>query len=182
MPTAQRIAQGRSHSPLPLNEPKPQKVVELPPAPESLEGPAADTWYEYGAKAIRDGVLADTDLAALEALCLARGRMLLLADDVAADGHMENVERCNKDGVVISVKRVVRPEVGLLKDATAEFHRWAREFGWTPAARTRVQVIPEKEGKGKTEEERLLEEMREMEEAQGRGMSQGVGRARGGVM
>jgi len=177
MPTAIRITQGRSHSPLPLNEPKPQRVGvgQLPPAPSSLEGPAADTWYEYGNKAIRDGVLADTDLMALESLCLTRGRMLMLEDDVYEHGHMEEVERVNKEGEVIARKRQVRPEVKLLKETVAEFDRKMREFGWTPAARTRVQVIPEEKGDGMSEEERLLRELEEGQRAESES-------GRGGVM
>lgn len=100
-------------------------------------------WYHMGEKLIRDGVLADTHLYALEMLCDAWYRTQILRDDIQANGHTQTVRKYNESGEVIDSRESARPQVGQLKAATSEFKIWCSEFGITPSSASRVQTLPD---------------------------------------
>lgn len=134
----------------------------LPPAPDSLEGPGEEMWYDLGEKLIRDRVLADTHLHSLELLCDAWFRLLMLREDLSENGYTQLIPIMNGEGVEVGVRERARPQVALLKDALADYKRWNAEFGLTPASSPRVQTLPDEggeRGKGKDPALKLMEEL-----------------------
>lgn len=172
-PREKLIANGlRGKQKLRDDEPQPRRLTSLPPPPESLEPPAAEFWAEYGEKGIRDRILSDVDLPALERLCQSWWRIQVLEDDIAEHGSVQKVPKMDGSGVIVAWTERARPQVGMLKEAEAQFNRCLQAFGWTPSSRTRVQTIQEGKGagvggQGASEAERLMEELEGMQAVAG---------------
>lgn len=116
---------GRNHG-----EPRPG-AVKVPSAPRWLSDGAKKHWRPV-AKALHGcGLLTDVDVMALGMLCEAFAQYAEAREVVEREGMFETTGA----GYVYA-----HPAVGLMKSARADVLKWAREFGMTPAARTRIHV------------------------------------------
>lgn len=119
-------------------------------------------WYDLGEKLIRDRVLADTHLYALELACQAWFRLLTLLEDLSAGGSTQLVPKMNAKGECVGETEKARPQVAMMKEAEASFKNWCTRFGLDPSSMSRVQTLPDegkKGGKGKDPALALMEEL-----------------------
>lgn len=116
--------------PLPALEPQPRTV--LPNAPRHLGDLASAEWRRMAKVLHRLGVLTETDLAGLEAYCVAYGRWREAEAKVRELGQV--VER--KDG-----KTLRSPWLQAANEAMKLMARLMVEFGLTPSSRTKVSRI-----------------------------------------
>ncbi len=107
------------------------KLTAAPPAPVGMPAEIALVWDELAPLLARSGMLAESDLYLLDGLCtfLARAR--------AAREAMEN-----QPLTVIGAKggEIANPLLRIERDAWAQAHRLAVEFGMSPSARARLGI------------------------------------------
>lgn len=129
-PTELRKLQGNpGKRPLPKAEPRPGE--RMPSAPRWMSTEAKRQWKRLAPRLHAAGLLTEVDGLGLAMLCEAVGQ------------YVEGKEIVEKEGAIaVSDQGNVyqHPAVGLMKTARAEVLRWAREFGMTPAARSRISV------------------------------------------
>lgn len=114
------------------NKLEPRPPVEMPICPSNLNIAARARWNEVCPELMRMGVLARIDGGSLAQYCQAWARW------VEAEKQLE------KFGPVIkspSGYPVQNPHLAIANGAMAFCQRFAAEFGMTPSARTRLQVI-----------------------------------------
>lgn len=136
-PTILKIIQGNpGKRPLPKNEPSPRppSKSELAP-PEVLDLDAKKEWNRIAPELDRMGLLTKLDRTILAAYCDNYSRWIKAAKELKATGL--TVEGA-KGGEITS------PFIKIVRDAQAACHRFAVEFGFTPASRTRI-AAPEKD-------------------------------------
>jgi P27 family predicted phage terminase small subunit len=106
-----------------LNEPQPEGIVEVPEPPACLSGVAADEWRVAAGQLIVMGIFSKVDLALLAAYCLSYGVW-----HGAAMALRDNPRLTRNAHISIASK------------AAADMIRLANEFGFSPAARTRINA------------------------------------------
>lgn len=130
-PTKLRELQGNpGKRPLNRKEPRPG-AGKMPSAPRWMSLEAKRQWRRLAPKLYAAGLLTEVDGLGLAMLCEAVGQ------------YVEGKEIVEKEGAIaVSDQGNVyqHPAIGLMKTARAEVLRWAREFGMTPAARSRISV------------------------------------------
>ncbi len=130
-PTAVKILQGKpGHRPLPANEPKPDSG-RLPSAPRWLSDEAKREWKRIAPRLHAVGLLTEVDGLALAMLCEAFAQYMAAKTVVDSEGMLLVSEKGNS---------YQHPAAGLMTQARGELMKWAREFGMTPAARSRISV------------------------------------------
>lgn len=113
----------------PHNEPAP--ALGAPPCPEWLGDLAKEEWRRVVPELISLGLLTKIDRAALAGYCHAWAEWQTLDADVQENGiYMETGNGYQQ----------VRPAVTARDKAIERCLKFAREFGFTPAARTRISV------------------------------------------
>lgn len=103
----------------------------MPSAPRWMSLEAKRQWRRLAPRLFKTGLLTEVDGVGLAMLCEAIGQ------------YVEGKEIVEREGTIaISDQGNVyqHPAVGLMKTARAEVLKWAREFGMTPAARSRINV------------------------------------------
>lgn len=113
-----------------LNEKEPRPGGK-PSAPRWMTAEAKRQWRRLAPQLHAAGLLTELDGLGLAMLCEAVGQ------------YIEGKELVEREGAVaISDNGNVyqHPAVGLMKSARAEILKWAREFGMTPSARSRISV------------------------------------------
>jgi P27 family predicted phage terminase small subunit len=129
-PTALRLIEGnRGKRPLNKSEPKPTPV--RPTRPEWMLPEAKREWNRVVPELERMGLLTAVDRAALAAYCQAYARAV----------QAEAVLR--KSGISFVTPNGYeqqRPEVAIARAEWQMVRAFASEFGFTPAARTRISV------------------------------------------
>ena len=125
-PTALKIVTGTfRHDRSNAHEPQPKR--KRPAMPPDLSAGAKKAWRHF-AKLLNDlGVLTAADLETARTALAARPG--LTYENVTAAG---------------GVTHRAYPEVALVRDAERRVHRWLAAFGMTPADRTRVSVVENK--------------------------------------
>lgn len=122
---------------LPENEPEPEQPPDVPDAPPFLGSYAADEWYTVAEQLHRLGLLTVVDYPPLAAYCVAYGEWRTAREalaKMAANDPMMN-------GLLIKSRygdAVQNPLVSIARKAAGDMVRYAAEFGFTPAARTRI--------------------------------------------
>ena len=130
-PTAVKILQGKpGHRPLPANEPKPDSG-RLPSAPRWLSDEAKREWKRIAPRLHAVGLLTEVDGLALAMLCEAFAQYMAAKAVVDREGLLLVSEKGNS---------YQHPAAGLMTQARGELLKWAREFGMTPSARSRISV------------------------------------------
>jgi len=120
---------------------EPRLSVSMPPMPRWLDGVGKWAFNEIGTQLVKMRVVTTADKKALELLAdtyseYRRARAAIL--EKGSTYTSKNI----KTGIE---KRYVRPEVNIAKGARADIIRLLKQFGLTPAARTRVSMVEPEE-------------------------------------
>ena len=130
-PTALKVLQGNpGKRALPKGEPKPDSG-RLPSAPRWLSDEAKREWKRIAPRLHAVGLLTEVDGLALAMLCEAFAQYMAAKTVVDSEGMLLVSEKGNS---------YQHPAAGLMTQARGELLKWAREFGMTPSARTRIVV------------------------------------------
>lgn len=133
------------------NEPQPARASAEPPP--GLSAGALAAWGRLFPVLHRMGVVTEADAAALARMCeccaemqaatesLARPVLDLDGTEVAPAGSLTYTTRSASGGVMVRT----RPEVAARAAAERRFQHWLTQFGLTPAARSRVSAVGERE-------------------------------------
>ena len=129
-PTALKVVQGTAtKKDAERNEPKPK--TGIPIAPEYLSESALKYWDVFidGLKDTK--MLTIVDGYALSMACIALDLMVEALDQIKLDGT-----------TVLDERGLTRkhPAFQVLRDNTVMYHKWAGEFGLTPAARAKITL------------------------------------------
>lgn len=138
---------GKDLDRLNLNEPKPEPVDDLPDPPTVLAGHAADEWRVVCEQLQRLGMLTKVDFPSLAAYCHAYGQWRTAAEALAKMAANDPVMH----GLILKGvygTAIVNPLVAIARKAALDLVRFAAEFGFTPAARTRIDAGPDGGGGG----------------------------------
>jgi P27 family predicted phage terminase small subunit len=138
-PTYLRVLQGnRENRPLNKYEPKPPEYSPLEP-PEILTAEARAEWQRVAEETYNLGLLTIVDVQVLAAYCQSYGRWVMaermLAKIATLDPQSNGLLIKNANG-----NAMVNPLVFVSINAARDMVRYAAEFGFTPAARTRIAV------------------------------------------
>lgn len=163
------MARGRKKIPKEQHElqgtARPGRINDKAPRPNSLlvaepiiplDGPALAEWNRAAAALAALGILADADLAALTAYCIAWGELIQATEELKP--RMEEIEEekdgkiekrmvkaggrtiiiRDKDGIVKAM--INHPAVARQNAAMRNMRSFASEFGMTPASRERLTI------------------------------------------
>ncbi|MBO9612535.1 MAG: phage terminase small subunit P27 family [Dyadobacter sp.] len=138
-PTAQKKLEGTARKDRAnTNEIMPSTIEHPPSAPKYLSAAAKKEWKMACTELIKMGILANTDLALLSAYCNEMGSYIEACDVIRKEGMIMTFER--GDGGTYSQQH---PAVGIKNAALSNALKIANQFGFTPAARARIEA-PEK--------------------------------------
>lgn len=132
-PTALKKLQGNpGKRRLPVAEPTPAPA--LPTCPSHVRGKARSEWRRISVELVKLGLLTQVDRAALAAYCSAYGRW------IEAEGFIkvEGLTITTPNGFVIP-----SPYVGIANKAIEQMGKFASQFGFTPASRSRISLPKE---------------------------------------
>jgi len=137
-PTNLHILRGNpSQHALPKGEPQPRRYEECPAAPIRLRDEAREEWARIAPELHRLGLLTVADVRPLALYCLAYGRWCKAEDAMYAaeqnDPHNFGLVVTGSTGSLIA-----NPLVKIASQAAHDVMRYAVEFGFTPASRSRV--------------------------------------------
>lgn len=130
-PTALKLLEGNpGQYPLPQNEPQPLKLGRFPNAPKRFSPEAVTEWKRTGPVLFKCGLITNADLPMFEAYCEAWGGYIIAmasgAETPLVEGQKGNLVR--------------NPAVQIARDNLDKAMILAREFGMTPASRTRIEL------------------------------------------
>lgn len=138
MPTQLKLLRGNpGQRKLPLNEPEPEAPAKVPDPPEFVTGYACDEWYTVAEQLHRLRLLTVVDYPSLAAYCVAYGEWRTAREALARMATNDPVMK----GLIIKSRygdAVQNPLVTIARKAAGDMVRYASEFGFTPAARTRL--------------------------------------------
>jgi P27 family predicted phage terminase small subunit len=139
-PTPLRLLRGNpGQRPLPKGEPQPLREAECPPAPHHIRRSdyAREEWNRIAPELHRLGLLTIADYRPLSLYCLAYARWLEAEDALYASAQNDP----HTYGLVVEGAmggKVANPLVKIAASAAVTVMRFAVEFGFTPASRTRI--------------------------------------------
>jgi P27 family predicted phage terminase small subunit len=136
------------HHPLNKAEPQPGVPIEPPPAPEFLSDYARAEWDRVAKELYRLRLLTTVDIAPLAAYCESyaawRTAVEKLREMAARDPVMGALMIKTRHGSVMQ-----NPLFLTMRQAANDMVRYASEFGFTPAARSRISTIEAQPTSGK---------------------------------
>ena len=144
-PTAIKILEGNPGK-RPLNEYEPKPEKKAPPCPKWLEKEARKEWKRLAPKLEMLGVLSELDMAAFAEYCQAYARWKEAEEYISSHGSTFKTA----NGCIMAV-----PQVNIAKSYLAAMESAAKQFGLTPAARSRL-IANADNGDRDDELERLL--------------------------
>ena len=119
-----------------MNKREPTPAHGIPPAPDYLSPAARSAYLQFAALLDEMGVITRADGPALERLCLTYIETVTLTKFLEQNGR--SYEMIAQSGTVM---HRARPENNMLSDADRRLHSYLSDFGLTPSARARVQVV-----------------------------------------
>lgn len=130
-PTALKVLDGNAgHRPINRSEPRPRPVA--PKCPAWLDKEARAEWRRIAPALERLGLLTEIDGAALAGYCQSYARWRQCQEVLAKDGLTFKTE---------SGYTAARPEVAIGNRALIEVRAFCVQFGLTPGARARMQLM-----------------------------------------
>jgi P27 family predicted phage terminase small subunit len=111
------------------NEPKPE--IELPDMPTHLGRDARIEWKRTGPTLVAQGLISQRDMAAFSMYCTAWGDYVKAERMKKRSGHTI---------ITPNGSEQISPWVSISKHSMLIAHKFAIEFGFTPASRTRVSA------------------------------------------
>ena len=137
-PTHLRLLEGnKENRPLNLNEPKPIPI--RPVAPKGLSPEAREEWDRIADETYNLGLLTTLDVQVLAAYCQSYGRWIVAERKIAMMAALDP----QTNGLLIKTvggHPIPNPLIYIAANAARDMVRYAAEFGFTPAARTRIAV------------------------------------------
>ena len=131
-PTVVKVLQGNPvKRALPKGEPMPATADRVPSAPRWLSEEARAEWKRLAPRLHAVGLLTEVDTQALGLLCESFAQYVAAKAIVDREGLLLMSDKGNA---------YQHPAAGLMTQARGELMKWAREFGMTPAARSRISV------------------------------------------
>jgi len=131
-PTALKILAGNPGGrPLPVNEPKPEPTI--PPCPAHLGKDARKEWKRITPELEKLGILTQIDMAGLAAYCVCYGRWV------------EAERMLKRHGLTVTAQsgyEAKSPWLTIADKCLDQMRRYATEFGFTPASRSKVSAVP----------------------------------------
>jgi P27 family predicted phage terminase small subunit len=158
-PTELKLLQGNpgKHA-LPLNEPKPKKLTDAKP-PRYLNKDARAIFIREAKKLTPLGLMSEIDINAFARYCDFLSKWLKVkavldnAESYYYPVYFEQTPEEISSGAKPLLKRLaVMPEVGMYNTFAIMLNRLEREFGLTPAARSGIDVKPNKLEKEEAED------------------------------
>jgi P27 family predicted phage terminase small subunit len=111
-------------------EPEYPPLEQLPDPPGFFDEIAVFEWNRIGPELVAKRLLTEVDLAPFTGYCLNVSRMVAAERKIAAMGLL----------VMTDFGPKANPAVMIARQSGAEVLKFAKEFGLTPASRTRVEV------------------------------------------
>jgi P27 family predicted phage terminase small subunit len=146
---SQHYAKAGRRGGLNLNEPRPDLIADIPEPPSFLIAYACEEWRIVAEELFHLGLLAKVDLPTLAAYCYSYGQWRTAAELIARMAAGDPVMA----GLIIKSKgrgeAIQNPLVPIARKAALDMVRYASEFGFTPAARSRIDAGPGGNGAGK---------------------------------
>lgn len=137
-PTHLRLLQGNpQRKPVNTGEPMPTPLLEAPPPLAFIEAYAAEEWQRLAPELQRMGLMTIVDSGPFGAYCVAYARWRTAEEALALMAAKDPVMR----GLIVRGKHgtaMENPLVYTSRRAAQEMLRFAAEFGFTPAARSRI--------------------------------------------
>ena len=158
VPTRLKVIRGTfRNNEAPGNEPDPEKILRVPKAPVHLNRWAKKMWKDIADELIRLGMLTTIDLYSLEVLCEQYGIYRELKDSIT---HIANPDG-TREKITIAQYLAGRnsqtvPEYAAMRAAFERFSALLKEFGLSPASRSRID-LPMKPPAEKDPMEELLD-------------------------
>src|SRR5688572_3760911 len=132
-PTALRVLEGNpGKRPLNDREPKPRSIA--PRCPRHLDKEAQREWRRIVPILLRMRVLTEADEYTLGMLCQTYSTLIKAQQKLSETGLLLKM----RSGYVQQ-----NPLLGIVNNCTETISRLSREFGLTPASRTRLQALPQ---------------------------------------
>lgn len=128
-PTALKMLNGGAQNTL---EPRPDRVA--PEMPKHLDAEAQEQWKSLSSMLLRIGVLTEADQMSLACLCQAWSTMVKAQTKLSETGMLLKTP----SGYVQQ-----SPLISIINNCSEVVTKLSREFGLTPAARTRITVNKE---------------------------------------
>jgi P27 family predicted phage terminase small subunit len=135
-----KLAGNPGHRPLPKNEPDPPPASLTPPA--WVQGEAKKIWDEAIVPLVASKLARSVDVLVLARYCVLFAEWLRARDAIQVSAVYPIKDA---DGNVVRIAE--RPESSNLRKLNRELLIIEREFGQTPAARTRIQVANDQTSK-----------------------------------
>jgi P27 family predicted phage terminase small subunit len=150
-PTVLKLLRGNpSKEKINRDEPQPRGNDGVPSPPDFLIGYARDEWERIAPELHYMKILTRVDMRPLAAYCQAYSvwRTCVEAFNSTAEIYpdMQRVIATSDNG-----NHTQSPILGAMRNAALEMVKHAAEFGFTPAARSRISVKPQGESKSKFE-------------------------------
>lgn len=114
-------------------------------APSDLNEWGQRYWLDIMEEYQRLGIITRVDVGALHSVCYWYGLMNEAADIVSAKGLEVEVEKVTPKGESYTVTET-NPMIAVADKAFKNYIAMCREFGLTPASRTRISAPDQKEG------------------------------------
>jgi P27 family predicted phage terminase small subunit len=134
--------------PLNKGEPEPSAPAEPPPAPEFLSEYGRAEWDRIAVELYRLGLLTTVDIAPLGAYCEAYAAWRTAVE------KLKVMAACDPDAGALTITSchggvMQNPLFLSMLQAANDIVRYANEFGFTPAARSRINTVEAQPAKGK---------------------------------
>ena len=136
-PTALKIVRG-TDQPCRINPAEPVIAADKIKCPSHVKGAARKFWDQFVPEMTHAGILCNTDLPAIEALCRKYAEWNQYQKLAERDGLL--ITKVNGD-------LIVSPYFMLAQKSFDSFRLLLSEFGMTPSSRTKVSTIKPKEAK-----------------------------------
>jgi P27 family predicted phage terminase small subunit len=141
MPTHLKLLRGNpAHDAINKNEPQPTIDPAIPDAPPYLIGYACDEWYRVAAELYHLKLLTRVDVQPLAAYCQAYSILRTAVETFNAMAERDPTTH----GLMVKGKAggaFQNPLLLTARQAANDMVRYAAEFGFTPAARSRISNI-----------------------------------------
>jgi P27 family predicted phage terminase small subunit len=109
-----------------------------PSCPDFLKPEAKIEWNRVVPELDRVGLLTLVDQAALAGYCESWAKWMEAEIYLQENGSVFEMKKFNKEGAVISVYYLPRPEVAIANQSQMAVLKFCSEFGMTPASRAKI--------------------------------------------
>ena len=143
VPTKLKLIRGNPGKRAIRPEPQPCTTDAIPEPPDHLDDDAKAEWRHVSPELYRMGLLTTVDLQTLAAYCTAYGTWIgakrALAEMAKGDPLTKAMMIKTTNG-----NAIMNPMLAIANKAARDLVKFGGEFGFTPAARTRIALEPDR--------------------------------------